>query len=227
MGILKVKINGLKEFYKDVDSSSRSFDQYDLLIGQQVMDFHYALARRTKELFNVPYSLNEVLIGKTVSRQKFGRAAGKYGLQYRDKLVKASEFPFTVVSSNAVSKAPLRKENGMVKWTAGAYSRQVYVSIRRNKSERLERNGQTAYARIQEGGIVDGIRVRRAEKTWNEFPTKDFFGNRDNTTSGVFGPSLSSMAAGVINNDANIQKELNKLGNSIANTYLKFYLNEK
>lgn len=217
---LKIKFHGLSQFIKDAESKQNGLtEKENLELASAIMQFHYTLALRTSDIFAVPYSLSKVLIGNTVKRESISKTFARFGLQYRDIAVKLDEFSVRNSKSNAISSAPLRRPDGGVTWKRGTWSRKTEIEVRKGKKEVITKNGHPVF----QNKATDKLRARRTENTWNAFPTRGFAGDRENTTTGAFGPSLAAMASGVVNKDASVQNELNKLAETMTNIYLRFY----
>ena len=130
-----------------------------------------------------------------------------------------------------LSSAPLIfPDQKYVLWKQGAYSSEISIEVRKGKSQ-IAYGGQKIFIRKDKGGL----RARKQDATWNVLPTGQSLksgttfnpGERDNTTTGVFGPSPADMASGVLKNDIRINEELSNLSDEIFNIYAKFYFNFK
>lgn len=225
MSTFKIEIEGLKEF--------KAFLKQDALaakiqpdITASILQLHNTLEQRVAAVFNAPDLLGSVMKGRSVSANNIGNTLLRFGLQYESKPIPLNKFPQESSKSTAQSVAPLRipptDKYGFVKWTPGMYSTEVRVAVRKGAYKaNLVTKGYVSQKFFY--GKGNALLARSQYATWEDFPTKGSLGLRAPVTSSLFGPPLSSMAAGVYKNDHVVEIALTKLQDNIVKAFVKYY----
>ena len=216
------------EFGKDWDTIRKSAKTDETLqraipdISISILKLHNTLERRITELYNIPGTLSDVMIGSSKKPEALGATFLRYNLQYRDKAIPLAKFPFTIVESASLSKAPLRKEPlGSVHWKQGKYSKDVYTLIRKGSTPSRARRGGNFDKRR---GFFTGtnIKAREASATWSEFPKKSVEGTRA-PYSTLYGPSLMTVANTVFDKDKQVAKAFDNMQDEILTALAESY----
>ena len=216
------------EFGKDWDILRKGFNNNEAIqralpdISISILKFHNTLERRVQELYNIPGTLSDVMIGSSKKPEALGKTFLRYNLQYRDKPIALAKFPWTSVASDSLSKAPLRREPlGSVHWKEGKYSKDIYVRIRKGSTPSRARRGGNFDKRR---GFFTGtnIKAREASATWNKFPTKGSEGVRA-AYSTLYGPSLMTVANVVYDKDKQVALAMENMQDEIVNALMRGY----
>lgn len=214
----KVKIEGLDILKKDLEKYS---DLRNIVpdITLAILKFHNSLENRVGTVYTAKQNLSSVMIGNSGKPASISKTLLRYSLQYRYKPIELIEFNPQVNPSNAISKAPLKKPNGLIKWTKGKWSKTVTVEPRRGRRKigRLTTN-----SKFKVFYIGDSLVARIQQATWNKFPTKGFAGVRA-PVAVAFGPSLSQQAEKLFNTDPRVKDNFSNMQTEIINSFLKYY----
>lgn len=209
---LKIQFKGLEELKKRF-SEIENPEQKLAKSSNSILNFHKELEKRVQTLFYAPSSLESVRIGRTVPLDRVGRTLLRFSLQYRYKAIPLNQYPYKENKSSSYSSAPTRKASkdglGYVKWKRGQYSKDYPVAIRKNKYKQ-----QGIAGKGSKGGYAfktpNGHLVRRKRQTWHIRPSFGVLGIRSKLQL-MYGPSLSQLAASVLEKDTYMQNEFERL----------------
>jgi len=219
---LKVSIEGLNTLKKLADSDA-AIQTILPDISTSILKFNTTLNNRVDALFNTPYSLDKVRIGRTVDADRITKTLLRFSLQYQDVPVTLDKYPIQETESSSISSAPTRippiNLRGFVKWHKGKHSKDYKVSIRKGKYKLQGENKIGSYA-FQTPRTH--LLLRRFRDTWDELPTKGNLGIRS-PRQVMYGPSLASLAASVLEKDSTISRAYDKMFDEIAKAYIRYY----
>jgi len=184
-----------------------------------ILKFSNVLEGRVNTVFNAPSSINSVRIGNSVSPEKLGNTFLRYSLQYRDKPIPLSKYPYTETRVSANSKYPNRLPNRFVRWTPKSYAFETKVSVQKSKNLIAKRGKNYR----QKGFVYNGkILAREQKATWKVFPSKFVEGVRA-PFSELYGPSLATLIAKVYDVDPVVAKAKDKVQEDILNAVVRGY----
>lgn len=211
------KVPSLREFVPDVRAA--------------VNDVHATLERRLSELYFTPGRLTDVRVGNSVNPDASGNAFLQFSLSYADKAVPLARYPFEQTAAfDSGSKAPLRRGGKFaltpVHWKRGAWSKKLFVKVRKGKPAQGARRGGNA---SKLAGFFTGtnIKAREQKETWLQWPTVGVSTGDENRApySTLFGPTFARLAVKVADTDTQVNKAISNVGDVILTGFSRYYEN--
>lgn len=169
---------------------------------------------RFQQVYRTSARLEDLRFGGKVKPSEIGKTYLRYGLQYRFKPTKLTDFSYITMPSRSISYAHIFQHR-----IKGMYSRGVVSKVTKRKgSFQVDRlTGQKVF-------LVDGkLKSRTVDATWVSKPGKGFKGERTKVQTAV-GIPLNILAGGLVQNDTEVTTYLDQFEVSLVNIFSNFYI---
>lgn len=204
-----------------------------------ILKFHNSLEQRVGAVYAAPGKLSNVMYGRSVNPSLIGNTFIRAGLQYQQKPIPLSAYPFKVeANTSSLSAVPTRipfgDPLGFVKWKRLHVSENYLVAIKRGDYQQrtisTKFGGNTqgniyAFGNTRGGSAFGGRIVGRYTQTWATRPSLGVKGIHTKSMRTQYGPTLAYLAQIVVNdtNDSTMNKAQDTFYNDIAKAFTNYY----
>ncbi len=212
MSSFAISIQGFKQLQEDFSEKVLE-KQLVPVVGAELLKVHNALRFAVHNEYALDKSLDTVFKGKSVNSYKQGKALIGAGIEYEEKKVRLSEFPFKV--KVLLVKNRMMLPDGTLRFASPSNkirAKEYSVMVKRRGGYK-EIYGKTARGAFRTNKVPSGLTQlleRQQDATWKEEP------NVRALYRPLYGPSLAKMAEKMYESNRNVQDLIKGIEDRIA-----------